>query len=148
MKHTCFYLSLEAAAGALPGLSQKIANDLRRTIEGAVRRKKHHWADRDFLGQEVGAFADFLLWGMQDTPLLRDRAVAVYDARTDTCEIFRSRQAAASPAPVLALWFIGAHYRWVRWAAPEPSLPDLLAARGPSGAARPRVLTATTNTDE
>ena len=119
-QNQCLYLSLAAAAGALPGLSHKIANDLRRTIEGAVRRKKPHWADRDFLGQEVGAFADFLLWGMQDTPLLRDRAVAVYDARTGTCEVFRSPLAAASPAPVLALWFSGAHYRWVRWAAPEP----------------------------
>ena len=147
-QNQCLYLSLAAAAGALPGLSHKIANDLRRTIEGAVRRKKPHWADRDFLGQEVGAFADFLLWGMQDTPLLRDRAVAVYDARTGTCEVFRSPLAAASPAPVLALWFSGAHYRWVRRAPPEPSLPELLAAHGPPGAARPRVLTVITNTDE
>ena len=145
-QNQCLYLSLAAAAGATPGSFHTVANDLRSTIEGAVRRNKPNWADRDFLGQEVGAFADFLLWGMQDTPLLRDRAVAVYDARAGTCEIFRSLAAAASPAPVLALWFSGSHYRWVRWSPPAPSLPALLAAHGPPGAAQPRVLTIITNT--
>ena len=136
-QNQCLYLSLAAAAGATPGSFHTVANDLRSTIEGAVRRKKPNWADRDFLGQEVGAFADFLLWGMQDTPLLRDRAVAVYDARAGTCEIFRSLAAAASPAPVLALWFSGSHYRWVRWSPPAPSWRWVCLDKGSDPVQRP-----------
>ena len=113
-----------------------------------MRRKRPNWEDRDFLGQEVGAFADFLLWGMQDTPLLRNRAVAVYDAHTGTCEIFRPLRAAGSTSPVLALWFSGAHYRWVRWSTPEPSLPELLTSHHLPGATRPRVTTVITNAEE
>ena len=91
-----------------------------------MRRARPNWATDDFLGEEVGAFSDFLIWGIPHTPALQGRAVAVFDSRTGTCEIFCPNTPAGPRPPVLALWFTGAHYRWVRWAPPGPSLPELL----------------------
>ena len=119
---------------------------MRNTIERAVRRARPHWATEDFLGEEVGAFSDFLIWGIPDTPALQDRAVAVFDSRTGTCEIFSPSPPALPRPPVIALWFSGAHYRWIRWSPPGPSLPDLLTAlhnESPQSHRVPTILTHT-----
>ena len=108
-----------------------------------MRRARPHWAEQDLLGQEVGAFADFLTWGLQAAPLLRDRAVAVYDSRTGGCEVYQPRGRDAATTRVTALWFSGAHYRWVRWREPGPTLAQLLSAHGQTGAGRTRVITVT-----
>ena len=47
------------------------AEDADVDIEAAVRGSRPNWAQEDFLGEEVGAFADFLIWGLQAAPPLR-----------------------------------------------------------------------------
>jgi len=142
----CFYLCLAAAISSAPEHIHQQANTMRNTIERAVRRARPHWATEDFLGEEVGAFSDFLIWGIPDTPALQDRSAAVFDSRTGTCEIFSPNSPASPRPPVLALWFSGAHYHWVRWAPPGPSLPELLIAllnESPHGQRVPTILTQT-----
>ena len=75
----------------------------------------------------MATFADSLIWGIPATRQLRGRAVAIYEESTGACEIFRPQGGTNLNAPVLALWFSGSHYRWVRWAAPGPGLATLLA---------------------
>ena len=94
--------------------------ELREQIEGAVRAARPQWAEADVIGQEIGAFADFLIWGLQATPRLRGRAVAVYNQQDGTCEIFRSPHHANRRSPIIALWYAGpgpgrlGHYNWLR----------------------------------
>jgi hypothetical protein len=142
-QNQCLYLSLAAAVGPSRAELHDLAGSLRAQIEGAVRQARPRWAERDHLGQEVGAFADFLTWGLQAAPLLRDRAVAVYDARTASCEIFRPPLRDPRHTPVAALWFSGAHYRWVRWREPGPTLAQLLEAHAHPPLGTPRVITVT-----
>jgi hypothetical protein len=144
-QNQCLYLSLAAATTPPRESIHHNATCLRETIEAAVRASRPNWAHEDFLGEEVGAFADFLIWGLQAAAALRGRTVAIYDARTGSCEIIRPQTSLNARAPVIALWFSGAHYRWVRWAPPGPRLAQLLARHqsGPAGA--PRVITVTIN---
>ena len=146
-QNQCLYLCLAAATTPAGNAIQPGATSIRTSIETAVRAARPTWEAQDFLGQEIGTFADFLTWGMQATPALRGRAIAVYDGRTGTCEVFRPLAGLLPNAPVLALWFTGAHYRWLRWRPPGPSLPLLLVhhRRPPSGA--PRVITVITNAE-
>ena len=105
------------------------ARSLRRHIEAAVREAHPDWQEADFLGQEVGAFADFLVWGGPAAPALRGRAIAIYNGAEGTCEILRPQTDRATQEPVLALWFSSAHYMWLCWhpARTGPRLPQLLA---------------------
>lgn len=142
-QNQCLYLSLAAALAGAPEELHDLAHELRITIEAAVRAARLNWAARDLLGEEIGAFADFLIWGLQATPRLKGRAVAVYDARTGTCEIFRNTARQDLNAAAIALWFSGAHYRWVRWRDPAPTLPQLLNSHAAGHPGRPRVPTLT-----
>ena len=142
-QNQCLYLSLAAAVRPHQEEIHDVAGSLRAQIETAVRRARPHWAEQDLLGQEVGAFADFLTWGLQAAPLLRDRAVAVYDSRTGGCEVYRPWGRDAATTRVTALWFSGAHYRWVRWREPGPTLSQLLSAHGQPGPGPTRVITVT-----
>ena len=142
-QNQCLYLSLAAAAAQGDADIPLAAARTRITIEEAVRGARPDWTSRDFLGEEIGVFADFLVYGLQATPTLRGRAVAVYDARVATCEIIRPLPFLPE-RPVLALWFSGAHYRWLRWREPGPTLPDLLGLHGALLAGRPRVHTLVT----
>ena len=142
-QNQCLYLSLAAAVREHQTEIHDIAGSLRHHIETAVRRARPNWAERDLLGLEVGAFADFLTWGLQAAPQLRDKAVAVYDARTGGCEIFRPPGRNPHTTPVAALWFSGAHYRWVRWRPPGPSLAQLLTAHAQPATGQTRVITVT-----
>ena len=82
----------------------------------------------------MGAFADFLIWGLQATPRLRGRAVAVYHGHDGTCEIFRSPHHAGRASQALALWYSGpaggglGHYYWLRLRNPSTTLGQVLAA--------------------
>ena len=115
-----------------------------------MRAPRPNWAHHDFLGQEVGAFADFLIWGLQAHPRLRNRAVAVYNGTNGTCEIFRSFHHVDRHAPVIALWFeppagesLG-HYQLLQFDPRQPSLLQLarLHRRGPAdGPAIPTITT-------
>ena len=147
----CFYLAL-AAAVANPGESHHLlARELRGQIEGAVRSARPDWAAHDFLGQEVGAFADFLIWGLQAAPRLRHRTVAVYQATNGTCEVFRSFHQADRQAPVIALWFSGpegtqlGHYYWLAFRPPAPTTRQLLALHRRREGDAPRVATLVTD---
>ena len=103
-QNQCLYLSLAAAVRPRQAEVHEVAGSLRAQIEAAVRRDRPHWAEQDLLGQEVGAFADFLTWGLQAAPLLRDRAVAVYDSRTGAAK-YTSPGGAMPPRP--ASWPYG-----------------------------------------
>ena len=142
-QNQCLYLSLAAAVRPQRAEIHDTAGTLRLQIEAAVRRARPQWEERDLLGQEVGAFADLLTWGLSAAPTLRERAVAVYDARTGGCEVFRPPGRNPDTTPVAALWFSGAHYRWVRWREPGPTLAQLLTAHAQPGPGQPRVLTVT-----
>ncbi len=142
-QNQCLYLSLAAAATQGSADTPETAARTRITIEEAVRNARPDWTNRDFLGEEVGAFADFLVYGLQATPTLRGRAVAIYDGRVATCEIIRPLPLDLR-RPVIALWFSGAHYRWLRWQVPGPTLPDLLDLHAVPLAGRPRVHTLVT----
>ena len=127
-RNQCFYLAL-AAATTDPGAPLAIAaRSLRRHIEAAVRAARPQGAAADFLGQDVGTFADFLIWGIPASPATRGRAVAVYNGAEGTCEILRPQGPDAIQRPVLALWFEQDHYVWVRWGGRRggPRLPVLL----------------------
>ena len=88
------------------------------------------------------------MWGLQAAPPLRGRAVAVYDARVGTCEIFRSPTMCSLQAPVIALWFDDGHYQWLRWDNDPPRLPTLLELHQAGSGNVPRVPnTLVTNAD-
>ena len=153
VSNQCLYLALAAAArppGPLPSGPELAADAraMRRRIEAAVRTARPDWEEADFLGQEVGAFADFLIWGIPAVPTLRGRAVAVYHATEGTCEVFRPPDPAVAQRPVLALWFHGAHYQWVRWdpGRPPPRLARLLAHHQVGPVQAPAVPTLVTDT--
>ena len=145
----CFYLALSAATCPAPGQHHAAATELRAQVEAAGRAARPNWAAEDFLGQEVGAFADFLIWGIQASPRLRTRAVAVYHEQDGTCEIFRSPHHADRQSPVLALWFTApaagrlGHYYWLRFRNFHPGLRELLALhrRGVGGGGRVPTIT-------
>ena len=88
-RNQCLYLALAAAASppgsppSGPGVAVA-ARSLRRHIEAAVREARPDWQEADFLGQEVGAFADFLVWGGPAAPALRGRAIAIYNGAEGT----------------------------------------------------------------
>ena len=133
------------------GSEMCIRDRLRAHTEGAVRAARPSWAAQDFIGQEVGAFADFLIWGVQATPRLRARAIAVYHAQDGGCEIFRSAHHVGRQSPVIALWFASpgegqvGHYYWLRFGNPDITLRQLLAAHRRGAGPGSRVHTIVTN---
>ena len=148
ISNQCFYLSL-AAATCPPGEDHHVAHlDIRRRIEAAVREARPDWEVADLLGQEVGAFADFLIWGLQACPRLQGHAVALYNSVQGTCEVFRPPGLAVARRSVRAICYIPGHYLWVRWGRNRgaPSLTALLARHqvGPRDA--PSVPTIITHT--
>ena len=96
----CFYLALAAGVTAPQEQHHHVAAELRAQIENAVRAASPDWAAQDFIGQEVGAFAEFLIWGLQAAPRLRARAVAVYHEQDGACEIFRPEHHAGRNSPL------------------------------------------------
>ena len=147
-QNQCLYLSLAAATSTNPATIHAMAGAMRAGIEDAVRADRPDWAEADFLGQEGGAFADFLIWGEPAVGATRGRAIAVYDQRTGTCEIFRLPSRAAANRAVIGLWFSGAHYRWVRWRDPGPTLSELLTLHSGNRQGTPQVPTLVTATRE
>ena len=77
VQNQCFYLSLAAATSPRGADHHEAHRDIRHRIEAAVREARPDWQAADLLGQGSGAFADFLIWGIQASPQLRGRAVAV-----------------------------------------------------------------------
>ena len=128
-----------------------MAAELRTQIESAVRAARPNWAAHDFIGQEIGAFADFLIWGLHAAPRLRARAVAVYNEREGACEIFRSPHHAGRRATVLALWFSSpgegrlGHYYWLRFRSHHVTLGELLSAHWRAGGRGNRITTIVTD---
>ena len=147
----CFYLALAAAVVAPGEHHHLLARELRAQIEDAVRAARPDWTAQDFLGQEVGAFADFLIWGLQAAPRLRNRAVAVYQADTGTCEVFRSLHHADRSAPIVALWFTApsgshlGHYQWLALGDAGPTIRQLLVQHHRRDGTGPRVPTLVTD---
>ena len=147
----CFYLALAASVAAPQEHHAAVAAEIRAQIEGAVRAARPQWAAEDFLGQEVGAFADFLIWGLQAAPRLRGRAVAVYHEQQGTCEIFRSPHHANRRSQVIAIWFTSqgtgrlGHYTWLRLHPSNITLGQVLAIHRGAGGRGHRVPTLVTD---
>ena len=147
----CFYLALAAGVAAPHEHHHRVAAELRERIESAVRAARPNWAAADFLGQEIGAFADFLIWGLQAAPRLRGRAVAVYNEQDGTCEIFRSPHHANRNSPVIALGYSApgagqlGHYTWIRFDPPNPTLGHVLTTHRRRGGRDSRVPTLVTD---
>ena len=147
----CFYLALAASVTAPREHHAAVAAEIREHIEGAVRAARPQWAAEDVIGQEIGAFADFLIWGLQATPRLRGRAVAVYDEQHGTCEVFRSPHRASRRSHVVALWYAGpgqgrlGHYTCVRFHPADATLGQLLTIHGGAGGRAQRIPTLVTN---
>ena len=147
----CFCLALAASVTAPHENHAAVAAELREQIEGAVRTARPQWKAADVIGQEIGALADFLIWGLQATPRLRGRAVAVYHEQDGTCEIFRSPHHTSRRSHIVAIWYTSpgpgrlGHYTWLRYHPSETTLGQVLTAhRGTSGQRR-RVPTLVTN---
>ena len=149
----CFYLALAASATAPREHHAAVAAEIREQIEGAVRAARPQWEAEDVIGQEIGAFADFLIWGLQAAPRLRGRAVAIYHEQHGTCEVFRSPHHASRRSHVVALWYTGpgpgrmGHYTWVRLQPPNATLGQLLTAHRGTGGRGHRVPTLVTDAD-
>ena len=136
----CFYLALAASVAAPQENRATLAAELRDQIEGAVRAARPHWAEEDLIGEEVGAFADFLIWGIQAAPRLKGKAVAVYNEQLGTCEVFRSPHHTNRRSVAIAVWYASprpgqlGHYTWLRYNSPETTLGQVLAThRGTRG---------------
>ena len=148
VSNQCFYLSL-AAATCPPGEDHHSAHlDIRHRIEAAVREARPGWQVADLLGHEVGAFADFLIWGLQACPRLQGHAVALYNSVEGTCEVFRPPGLAVARRSVRAICYTPGHYLWVRWGRTggAPSLTALLARHQVGPRDTPSVPTIITHT--
>ena len=149
----CFYFALAAAVAAGQESHHRLAAELREQIESAVRAARPNWSAQDFLGAEVGAFADFLIWGLQAAPRLRARAVAVYHGEDGTCEISRSQHHTGRHSPLIALWFSGpgpghiGHNYWPRFRSPTIALGDILASHRRGRCQNNRITTFVTNAE-
>ena len=148
----CFYLAWTVRVTAPHENHATVAAEIREQIEGAVRAARPQWEAEDVIGQEIGAFADFLIWGLQAAPRLRGRAVAVYHEQDGTCEIFRSPHHTSSRSHVVAIWYTSGgaghlgHYTWLRYHTSGTTLGQVLTVhRGTRGQGR-RVPTLVTNT--
>jgi len=148
VQNQCFYLSLAAASSPQEADHHEAHRDIRRRIEAAVREARPDWEEADLLGQDSGAFADFLIWGIPACPQLRGRAVAVYNPAQGSCEIFRPPGFGAARRSVLAICHLPGHYVWVRWGRPAgaPRLTELLARHQDGPQDRPAVPTLVTQT--
>ena len=128
----CFYLALAASVTAPHENHAAVAAEIREQIEGAVRAARPQWEAEDVIGQEIGAFADFLIWGLQAAPRLRGRAVAVYHEQDGTCEIFRSPHHTSRRSHVVAIWYTSrgaghlGHYTWLRYHPSDTTLGQIL----------------------
>ena len=125
----CIHLSLAAAISPQGADHHEAHRDIRHRIEAAVREARPDWQAADLLGQGSGAFADLLIWGIQASPQLRGRAVAVYNPAQGSCEIFRPLEFGVARRSVIAICHLPGHYVWVRWGRPGggPRLAALLA---------------------
>ena len=128
-----------------------MAEEIRAHIEGAVRAARPQWAEEDFIGQEIGAFADFLIWRLQATPRLRGRAVAVYHEQQGTCEIFRSPHHASRRSQIVAIWYTNqgagrlGHYTWLGLQPASITVGQVLAIHREAGGHGQRVQTLVTD---
>jgi len=129
VQNQCFYISLAAATSPRGADHHEAHRDIRHRIEAAVRGARPDWQAADLLGQGNGAFADFLIWGIQASPQLRGRAVAVYNPAQGSCEIFRPPGPEVARRQVVAICHLPGHYVWVKWGRPGggPRLAELLA---------------------
>ena len=147
----CFYLALAASVAAPQEHHAAVAAEMRAQIEGAVRAARPQWAEEDVIGQEIGAFADFLIWGLQATPRLRGRAVAVYHEQHGTCEIFRSPHHASRRSHIIAIWYTSqgagqlGHYTWLRFHLANVTSGQVLAIHRGAGGRGRRIQTLVTD---
>ena len=105
------------------------ALQLKRRIESEVGQANLEWAGNQDRAAELGAYADFLVYGMRAVPQLRTRCVAIFTATTGTMEYFSIPTQLDNTAPVITIWHVPGHYQWLRWMiGPGPTLPDLQAS--------------------
>ena len=66
----CFYLALAAGVTALHDHHAAVAAEIREQKEAAVRAARPQWAAVDVIGEEIRAFADFVILEATSGPTL------------------------------------------------------------------------------
>lgn len=89
----CFYLSLAKSYSETTCVRslRDTALGLKRVIEAAVLAEHADWGG-ERVGEDVQAFADFLVFVLGTNALLSELAVAIFDAATGGVEVYMGRQ--------------------------------------------------------
>lgn len=150
--NSCFYLSLAVSylwgIGALSHtdayrmeedpallfLLQDTALQLKRTIEAAVVKAHPEWLLAGHVGEDVQAFADFLLYSLESPSLLSEWAVVIFDTTSGYVDVYQGKYYNAkegSQANTITLRYEPGHYQAFipsTEQARRPTLQDILSA--------------------
>jgi hypothetical protein len=163
IKNSCFYLSL--AASYLSGIEalavwnvwnnddpdmvllrkadnaliRGTALQLKRAIETAVLSAHPEWAVKGLVGEEVQAFADFLVYAFEST-FISDWAVVIFDSSSGFVDVYKGKHykdesndsdLIRAASNTLTLRYVPGHYIPLVAASPDsirPSLKNILSS--------------------
>jgi len=130
--NSCFYLSLAASylsgvEALLDGhdnlkdeenvfLIRETALQLKRLIEAAVVTAHPEWAASGWVGEEVQAFSDFLVYLLDSSDtLISDWAVVVFDTTSGVCDVYKGKYYDARPewkqSSTITIQYLPGHYQ-------------------------------------
>lgn len=169
IRNSCFYLSLATSylsgIGALAvwdksddgdiddpeenallleaddALIKEMALQLKRIIEAAVLSKHPEWAARGFVGENVQAFSDFLVYILESNSVVSDWAVVVFDTTSGFADVYKGQNYKdgddeMSESNTICLRFVPGHYQPLLAATPDsvrPTLKHVLSVLNESG---------------
>lgn len=117
---------------------------LKRAIETAVLSAHPEWAVQGLVGEEVQAFADFLVYAFETT-FISDWAVAIFDSTSGFVDVYKgkhykdecdSSDETRAASNTLTLRYVPGHYIPLVPASPDsirPSLKNMLSSLDQSG---------------
>ncbi len=163
INNSCFYLSLAASylsgiealavwntpdvnddpdmlllRNADNSLIRGTALQLKRAIETAVLSAHPEWAMLDMVGEEVQAFADFLVYAFEST-FISDWAVVIFDSSSGFVDVYKGKHykdesndsdLIRAASNTLTLRYVPGHYTPLVPASPDsirPSLKNILS---------------------
>ena len=104
------------------------ALQLKRTIETAVLSAHPEWAMKGLIGEEVQAFADFLVYCLEST-YLSDWAVAVFDTSSGFVDVYKGKhykdENEGFVSKSLTIRHVPGHYQPLVTASPDSLKPSL-----------------------
>lgn len=165
IRNSCFYLSLASSylsgIGALAvwcdsgdtlesadtkllreadgALISETALQLKRVIEAAVLSAHPEWAQQGFVGEDVQAFSDFLVYILESQTIISDWAVVVFDTSSGFADIYKGQnykeeedgvvEEAYAASNTLTLRFVPGHYQplVVSSEAKRPTLNQIIS---------------------